>query len=46
MVRYDVLVHVVLQTLFLLLMWDKGKVRDRFGGLVRIKAGLKGKSTV
>jgi len=34
------------KALLLLLKWDMGKVRDRFGGMVRFKGGLKGKERV
>ncbi len=34
------------KTLLLLLRWDRGKVRDRFGGMGRFKDGLKGWLTV
>ncbi len=32
-------VHVVLQITLLRLRWETGKVRDRFGGMVRFKGG-------
>ncbi len=34
--------HIVLQkNPLLLLRWDRGKVRDRFGGLGQFKGGLR-----
>ncbi len=40
--KYNVLIVVILycETLLLLLRWDMGKVRDRFGGMGRFKGGL------
>ncbi len=32
--------------LLLLLRWDTGKVRDRFGGMARLKSGLNCKGCV
>jgi len=34
------------KTLLLLLRWDTGMVRDRFGGMVRFKGGVRGGLTV
>jgi len=34
------------ETLLLLLRWDTGRFRDRFGGMVRFKSGLRGKRRV
>ncbi len=34
------------KTLLLLLRWDTGKVRDRFGGMGRFKGGLRCKGWV
>ncbi len=31
------------KSLFLVLRWDTGKVRDRFGGVGRFKCGLRSK---
>jgi len=34
------------KTLLLLLRWDTGKVRCRFGGMFKVKGWLKGKAKV
>ncbi len=41
--KYNVLIVFILycKTLLLLLRWDTGKVRDRFGGMGRFKGGLR-----
>ncbi len=46
--KYNVLIVFVLycKTLSLLLRWDAGKVRDRFGGMGRFKDGLRCKEWV
>lgn len=38
--------NVLLVFMMLLLIWATGKVRDRFGAMVRFKDGLKEGSTV
>ncbi len=40
--KYNVLIVFILycKILLLLLRWDTGKVRDRFGGMGRFKGGL------
>ncbi len=42
--NYNVLIGFILycKTLLLLLRWDTGKVRDRFGGMGRFKGKFKG----
>ncbi len=46
--KYNVLIMFILhcKTLLLLLRWDTGKVRDRFGGMGRFKGGIRDGSTV
>ncbi len=46
--KYNVLIVFILyrKKRFLLLMWDTGKVRDRFGGVGRFKGGLRCKGWV
>ncbi len=46
--KYNVLIVFILycKTLLLLLRWDTGKVRDRFGGIGRFKGGLRCKGWV
>ncbi len=46
--KYNVLIVFILydKTLLLLLRWDTGKVRDRFGGMGRFKCGLSCKGLV
>ncbi len=46
--KYNVLIVFILycKILLLLLRWDTGKVRDRFGGMVRFKGGLRCKGWV
>ncbi len=46
--RHNVLIVFILycNTLLLLLRWDTGQVRDRFGGTGRFKGGLKCKRWV
>ncbi len=46
--KYNVLIVVILycKTLLLLLRWDTGKVRDRFGGMGRFEGGLRCKGWV
>ncbi len=46
--KYNVLIVFILycKTLLLLLRWDTGKVRDRFGGMGRFKGGLRCKGWV
>ncbi len=41
--KYNVVIVFILycNTLLLLLRWDMGKVRDRFGGMGRFKGGLR-----
>ncbi len=34
-------ISTMYKTLLLLLRWDTGKVRDRFGGMGRFKGGLR-----
>ncbi len=43
---YNLLIVFILycKTLLLLLRWDMGKVRDRFGGMGRFKGGLRCKA--
>ncbi len=46
--KYNVLTVLILycKTLLLLLRWDTGKVRGRFGGMGRFKGGLRCKGWV
>ncbi len=46
--KYNILIVVLLycKTLLLLLRWDAGKVRHRFGGMGRFKGGLRCKGWV
>ncbi len=46
--KYNVLIVLILycKTLLLLLRWDTGTVRDRFGGMGRFKGGLRCKGWV
>ncbi len=46
--KYNVLIVLIsyCKTLLLLLWWDMGKVRDRFGGMGRFKGGLRYKGWV
>ncbi len=46
--KYNVLIVFMLycKTLLLLLRWDTGKVRDRFGGMGRFKGGFRCKEWV
>ncbi len=46
--KYNVLIVLILycKIRLLLLKWDTGKVRDRFGGMVRFKGGLRCKGWV
>ncbi len=46
--KYNVFIVVIFycKTLFLLLGWDMGKVRGRFGGMGRFKGGLRCKGWV
>ncbi len=46
--KYNVIIVFILYLTFVLLLlrWDMGKVRDRFGGMGRFKGGLRCKGWV
>ncbi len=46
--KYNVIIVFILYRTFVLLLlrWDMGKVRDRFGGMGRFKGGLRCKGWV
>ncbi len=46
--KYNVIIVFILYRTFVLLLlrWDMGKVRDRFGGMGRFKGGLRCKEWV
>ncbi len=44
--KYNVLIVLILYCKTILLLWDTGKVRDRFGSMGRFKGGLRCKGWV